>query len=135
MVSVEWSTGGQLAMSLAWTSVSREVRPPEAISTFYCPIDYMDPLWAEPNIPAGSEVPMIRGARSRRGAARARTGTRVPVLGADAREDASRYFDWGLQADQVHSCSSSASLWEIGSTNCMSLGKETQSRTPLGPNG
>lgn len=55
VVSVGWSTGGQLAMSLAWTCVSREVRPPEAILAFYCPTDYEDPFWTKPNIPAGSE--------------------------------------------------------------------------------
>lgn len=39
-MSVGWSTGGQLAMSLAWTSALRGVRPPEAILAFYCPTGY-----------------------------------------------------------------------------------------------
>lgn len=56
VVSVGWSTGGQLAMSLAWTSVLREVRPPEAMLVFYCPTDYEDPFWSKPNTPAGSEA-------------------------------------------------------------------------------
>lgn len=56
VVSVGWSTGGQLAMSLAWTNTPREVRPPEAILAFYCPMDYEDPFWTQPNIPAGSEI-------------------------------------------------------------------------------
>ena len=54
VVSVGWSTGGHLAMSLAWTSVSKCVRPPDAILALYCPTDYEDPFWTRPNIPAGS---------------------------------------------------------------------------------
>lgn len=57
VVSVGWSTGGTLAMSLAWTGISRGVRPPDAILAFYCPMDYEDPFWTRPNIPAGSEDP------------------------------------------------------------------------------
>lgn len=56
VVSVGWSTGGQLAMSLAWTSNPTGVRPPEAILAFYCPTDYKDPSWTETNIPAGSQA-------------------------------------------------------------------------------
>lgn len=56
VVSVGWSTGGQLAMSLAWTSDLRRVRPPEAILAFYCPTDYEDSFWTRTNIPAGSEA-------------------------------------------------------------------------------
>ena len=37
---VGWSTGGTLAMSLAWSSLERGIRPPEAILAFYCPTDY-----------------------------------------------------------------------------------------------
>jgi acetyl esterase/lipase len=55
VVSVGWSTGGTLAMSLAWTSISRGVQPPNAILAFYCPTDYEDPFWMKPNVPAGSE--------------------------------------------------------------------------------
>lgn len=54
VVAVGWSTGGHLAMSLAWTSVSRGIRPPEAILAFYCPTDYEDPFWSKRNIPHGS---------------------------------------------------------------------------------
>ena len=50
VVSVGWSTGGHLAMSLAWTSLSKGVRPPDAILAFYCPTDYEDPFWTRPNI-------------------------------------------------------------------------------------
>ena len=56
VVGVGWSTGGQLTMSLAWTSLPRGIRPPEAILVFYCPTDYEDPFWTKPNIPAGSEA-------------------------------------------------------------------------------
>jgi acetyl esterase/lipase len=55
VVTVGWSTGGTLAMSLAWTSIPRGVQPPDAILAFYCPTDYEDSFWTKPNIPAGSE--------------------------------------------------------------------------------
>jgi len=55
VVTVGWSTGGTLAMSLACTSIPRGVRPPDAILAFYCPTDYEDPCWTKPNIPAGSQ--------------------------------------------------------------------------------
>ena len=54
VVSVGWSTGGHLAMSLAWTSLPRGIRPPEAILAFYCPTDYEDTFWARPNMPIGA---------------------------------------------------------------------------------
>ena len=56
VVAIGWSTGGHLAMSLAWTSISLGIRPPEAILVFYCPTDYEDPFWLRPNIPAGSKA-------------------------------------------------------------------------------
>lgn len=55
VVAVGWSTGGHLAMTLAWTPVPRGIRPPEAILAFYCPSDYEDPFWSQRNIPRGSE--------------------------------------------------------------------------------
>ena len=51
---VGWSTGGHLAMTLAWTSVLQGLQPPDAILAFYCPTDYEDPCWQAPNIPEGS---------------------------------------------------------------------------------
>jgi acetyl esterase/lipase len=42
VVAVGWSSGGQLAMSLAWTAPQRGLRPPEAFLAFYCPTDYED---------------------------------------------------------------------------------------------
>ncbi|MCJ1386383.1 hypothetical protein MMC17_009509, partial [Xylographa soralifera] len=54
VVSVGWSTGGHLAMSLAWTSPPKGIRPPDAILAFYCPTDYEDPFWTRPNRPTGS---------------------------------------------------------------------------------
>ncbi|KAK2006001.1 ketoacyl-synt-domain-containing protein [Colletotrichum eremochloae] len=50
-VVVGWSTGGTLAMSLAWTSVPRGIPPPNAILAFYCPTDYEDEFWRRRNIP------------------------------------------------------------------------------------
>ena len=40
VVVVGWSTGGHLAMTLAWTAEQQGLKPPEAILTFYCPTDY-----------------------------------------------------------------------------------------------
>ena len=54
-VVVGWSTGGTVAMSLAWTSVPRSLPPPDAILVFYCPTDYEDEFWRKPNIPDHSE--------------------------------------------------------------------------------
>ncbi|KAL4973664.1 hypothetical protein BDW66DRAFT_153616 [Aspergillus desertorum] len=51
VVVVGWSTGGHLAMTTAFTSVERGLSPPDAILAFYCPTDYEDPVWAEPNYP------------------------------------------------------------------------------------
>lgn len=54
-VAVGWSSGGHLAMSLAWTAPARAIQPPEAILAFYCATDYEDPFWYKPNFPFGSE--------------------------------------------------------------------------------
>lgn len=40
VVVVGWSSGGQLAMSLAWTAPQRGLKPPSAVLAFYCPTDY-----------------------------------------------------------------------------------------------
>lgn len=54
-VVVGWSTGGTLAMSLAWTSIPRGVSSPTAILAFYCPTDYEDDFWQKPNVPDHSK--------------------------------------------------------------------------------
>ena len=51
IVVVGWSTGGMLAMSLAWMAPARGVRPPEAILAFYCPTDYESEWWQKPHFP------------------------------------------------------------------------------------
>ena len=51
VVVVGWSSGGQLAMSLAWTAPQRGLRPPESILTFYAPTDYEDAWWQSPIYP------------------------------------------------------------------------------------
>ncbi|KFA71272.1 hypothetical protein S40288_08480 [Stachybotrys chartarum IBT 40288] len=56
VVAIGWSTGGQLAMSLAWTSKAKNIRPPEAAFALYSPTDYEDPFWLSQNIPEGSRV-------------------------------------------------------------------------------
>jgi acetyl esterase/lipase len=55
VVIVGWSTGGHLAMTLAWTTKLRGVEPPQAILAFYCPTDYEDERWQKPNFPEDSE--------------------------------------------------------------------------------
>jgi acetyl esterase/lipase len=55
VVVVGWSSGGQLAMSLAWTAPQRGLSPPEAILTFYSPTDYEDSWWQNPIQPIGGE--------------------------------------------------------------------------------
>ena len=42
VVVVGWSTGGTLAMTTAFTSLPRQIKPPEAILAFFCPTDYED---------------------------------------------------------------------------------------------
>ncbi|KAL8653733.1 MAG: hypothetical protein Q9210_001920 [Variospora velana] len=56
VVAIGWSTGGTLAMSLAWTSQGRGVAPPDAILAFYCPTNYEDDFWKKPNVPKHSEA-------------------------------------------------------------------------------
>jgi acetyl esterase/lipase len=51
VVVIGWSTGGTVAMSLAWTSVPQGLPAPDAILVFYCPTDYEDEFWVRPNIP------------------------------------------------------------------------------------
>ncbi|KAL9079841.1 MAG: hypothetical protein Q9157_001297 [Trypethelium eluteriae] len=55
-VVIGWSTGGTLAMSLAWTSIPRGLPAPDAILAFYCPTDYEDDFWRKPNIPDHSDT-------------------------------------------------------------------------------
>lgn len=40
IVIVGWSTGGHLAMTLAWTTIAAGLPPPRAILAFYCPTVY-----------------------------------------------------------------------------------------------
>ena len=56
IVAIGWSTGGTLAMSLAWTSQYRGLAPPDAILAFYCPTNYEDEFWKKPNMPQHSEA-------------------------------------------------------------------------------
>lgn len=54
VVVVGWSSGGQLAMSLAWTAPQRGLPPPKAILVFYAPTDYEDEWWQNPIQPNGA---------------------------------------------------------------------------------
>lgn len=42
IVAIGWSTGGHLAMSLAWTTRETGMPPPNAILSFYAPIDFQN---------------------------------------------------------------------------------------------
>ncbi|KAI5463904.1 hypothetical protein BGZ63DRAFT_442671 [Mariannaea sp. PMI_226] len=53
VVAVGWSTGGHLAMSLGWTAPAIGLKPPQAVLAFYCPTDYEDTWWSQPNRPFG----------------------------------------------------------------------------------
>lgn len=55
VVAIGWSTGGHLAMTLAWTAPAQGIDPPQAILSLYSPTDYEDPFWTQPNIPRGAE--------------------------------------------------------------------------------
>lgn len=54
VVVVGWSSGGQLAMSLAWTAPQHGLRPPETILAFYAPTDYEDQWWQQSIQPNGT---------------------------------------------------------------------------------
>jgi len=54
VVAIGWSSGGQLAMSLAWTAVQRGIDPPSAILAFYCATDYNAEFWKQSNVPVGT---------------------------------------------------------------------------------
>jgi acetyl esterase/lipase len=56
IVAVGWSSGGHLAMTLAWTSLTRGIQPPKAILALYCATDYEDPFWTRSNVPAGAKL-------------------------------------------------------------------------------
>lgn len=56
VVAVGWSSGGHLAMTLAWTAKARGVVPPQAVLAFYCPCDYEDPFWSQPNFPFQQDI-------------------------------------------------------------------------------
>jgi acetyl esterase/lipase len=56
VVAIGWSTGGHLAMSLAWTAAELGLASPEAVLAFYPPTDYSDPFWSRPNFPFGKQI-------------------------------------------------------------------------------
>ena len=40
IVAIGWSTGGHLALSLAWTTLEAGITPPTAILSFYAPVNF-----------------------------------------------------------------------------------------------
>lgn len=70
VVVVGWSSGGQLAMSLAWTAPQRGLAPPAAALIFYAPTDYEDAWWQSPIQPngapyTGQQYDVLEGVRDR----------------------------------------------------------------------
>ncbi|RDW93187.1 non-reducing polyketide synthase spyA [Aspergillus mulundensis] len=59
VVVIGWSTGGTLAMSLPFSAPQLGIRPPDAILAFYCPTDYEDKFWRQPNYPEGTSPDLI----------------------------------------------------------------------------
>ncbi|KAL4903516.1 hypothetical protein BDW74DRAFT_179932 [Aspergillus multicolor] len=59
VVVLGWSTGGTLAISLPFSAPQRGIRPPDAILAFYCPTDYEDKFWRQPNYPEGTSPDLI----------------------------------------------------------------------------
>lgn len=56
IVSIGWSSGGHLVLSLAWTAPERGLQPPQGVLGFYFPTDYEDPCF-----PPAAEARMLRG--------------------------------------------------------------------------
>ncbi|KAF4898800.1 Methylphloroacetophenone synthase [Colletotrichum fructicola] len=55
VVGIGWSSGGHLAMTLAWTSLEQRIEPPNAILAFYSPSKLEDESWFQPNFPSGTQ--------------------------------------------------------------------------------
>ncbi|TDZ72041.1 Methylphloroacetophenone synthase [Colletotrichum trifolii] len=56
VVAAGWSSGGHLAMSLAWTAPEQQVAPPEAVLAFYSPSYLEHESWTKPNFPSGTQA-------------------------------------------------------------------------------
>ncbi|KAL0938170.1 polyketide synthase [Colletotrichum truncatum] len=50
--AIGWSSGGHLAMTLAWTALEQRLFPPQAILAFYCPSFLESESWTKPNFPS-----------------------------------------------------------------------------------
>ncbi|KAJ6441026.1 Methylphloroacetophenone synthase [Purpureocillium lavendulum] len=51
LAGVGWSSGGHLAMTLAYTANARGIRPPDVVLAFYCPSNFEDEWWTTPTYP------------------------------------------------------------------------------------
>lgn len=54
VVVVGWSTGGTLSLTLPFTTLKKEIQPPDAVLAFYCPTDFEADSWYQPNYPENS---------------------------------------------------------------------------------
>ncbi|PVH96863.1 ketoacyl-synt-domain-containing protein [Periconia macrospinosa] len=51
VVVIGWSTGGTLALQLGYAAANAGIQPPNATLAFYCPSNFEDPFWKQPNFP------------------------------------------------------------------------------------
>ncbi|KAJ5297788.1 hypothetical protein N7508_008037 [Penicillium antarcticum] len=51
VAAIGWSSGGQLAMTLAYTAPKRGLQPPNTVLAFYCPSNFEADCWKSPIYP------------------------------------------------------------------------------------
>ncbi|KAL5047460.1 Alpha/Beta hydrolase protein [Aspergillus fruticulosus] len=59
VVVVGWSTGGTLSMTFPFSTPQRGIQPLDAVLAFYCPTDYEDQFWRNPNYPEGTSPDFV----------------------------------------------------------------------------
>lgn len=57
VVVIGYSTGGHLALTTAFTTLEKGLRPPTAVIGFYCPTDYSSDWWRSPIYPQLAQQP------------------------------------------------------------------------------
>ncbi|KAF2258973.1 ketoacyl-synt-domain-containing protein [Lojkania enalia] len=58
---IGWSTGGTLALQLGYAAERQGVRPPDATLAFYCPSNFEDAFWTQPNFPENTNEDTLAG--------------------------------------------------------------------------
>ncbi|KAJ6173459.1 hypothetical protein N7485_006271 [Penicillium canescens] len=57
VAAIGWSSGGQLAMTLAYTAPARGLQAPDAVLAFYCPSNFEADCWKSPIYPKSVQEP------------------------------------------------------------------------------